>query len=321
MADATSKTHPTVFTAEAPAKINLFLAVTGRRDDGFHDLLSLVWPLALSDQLRLTVTEREESAGCPDSCSLSYAEGVDPVHFGQIPSDSDNLALRAVAAFRGCFGLEQAVHLDLYKAIPAGAGLGGGSSDAAAVLRLLATRAALPPEAEEHLHALAAGLGSDVPLFLGARPAIMRGRGEHLQSHAPFAVHPWSQCPVLLIKPHFGIDTASAYAGLASGRLYRPAGEAESALASFLSAKDPAQLPPPYACAWNSFESFVFRKYPVYQLLQNSLREDWDLSLHLTGSGSCAFTFPQPHTDRPALLQTLREILGDNAWFSFTKLR
>jgi len=177
----------------AHAKVNLTLEVLRRRDDGYHEILSLMVPLALADRLTLV----------PGGRKLRIEVPGDPALEGD-----DNLALRAAQAFRDAFGLG-GLTIRLEKRIPIAAGLGGGSSDAAAVLRALARTRKLNLAA---IHPLAVALGSDVPFFLSERPAWATGRGERLDP-APRLPALW----LMLVKPDFGIAAGDAY------RSWRPA--------------------------------------------------------------------------------------------------
>ena len=171
------------WTTEAPAKLNLRLRVLGRRNDGFHEIETLIVALpGLAD--RLTI-EWRSAGGVVFDCG---AAGV--------PADESNLAVRALRAFEQQFGVRADCRLRLDKRIPHGAGLGGGSSDAAAVLRLLARR--FGPVDELEFASLAAMLGSDVPFFLGSSAAWCRGRGEQIEPAPGIPA-----LPVLLLKPLF----------------------------------------------------------------------------------------------------------------------
>lgn len=183
-------------TLDAPAKVNLTLRVLGRRSDGFHDIETLMVPLDLADRLEMSLTEKN---GIDFSCSDS-----------SLPTDGSNLVCKAVAAFAVATGREFGVRIHLEKKIPHGAGLGGGSSDAAAVLKglneLLATNLCV-----EELENIAARIGSDVPFFVRGVPAFCRGRGERID--------PVEQVPateILLVKPPFGVSTPWAYGAWAS---------------------------------------------------------------------------------------------------------
>ena len=183
-----------MLTVQAPAKVNLWLRVLGRRPDGFHDLETLMVPLALADAVTLTTTG--EQGGIEFHCD-------DPT----LPTDGSNLAVRAATAFYERAGFQPQLRLELAKRIPHGAGLGGGSSDAASVLLGLNQLHEFPLS-PEILAELAAMLGSDVPFFLARGPALCRGRGERVE---PVPVFPEGSLPLLLLKPPFGVPTPWAY--------------------------------------------------------------------------------------------------------------
>jgi 4-diphosphocytidyl-2-C-methyl-D-erythritol kinase len=188
----------------APAKINLGLRLLGRREDGYHELESLFLPLELSDRIELRAEAGEPAVEL-------VLEPADP----RVPEGVDNLAARAAGAFLRASGLDASLHLLLRKEIPVGAGLGGGSSDAGAVLRALSERF---PGAVPDLAALALELGADVPFFLDPRPARVGGIGERIQ---PLEAVP--AVPVLLLLPKTPLATAAVYAAWdASGAALTP---------------------------------------------------------------------------------------------------
>ena len=175
---------------QAPAKLNLSLRVLGRRDDGFHDIESLMVRLPkLADEL-----EFSEAAKFSFSCD-------DPT----VPGDEGNLVIKALRAYEAAAQTECRVAIHLKKSIPHGAGLGGGSSDAAATLLVL-DQLHDDKLGTSRLIELAAGIGSDVPFFLGDAAVRVSGRGERLES-----VEPPPALPVLLLKPSFGVPTPEAY--------------------------------------------------------------------------------------------------------------
>ncbi len=173
----------------APAKINLSLQVLRRHDDGFHQIETRMAPISLYDSLQVEPADAFEF------------RADDPT----LPMGEDNLVVRAADLFFSQIKREPKVRLILIKKIPHGAGLGGGSSDAAATLRLLNRffDAKLPME---ELAVLAANLGSDVPFFLSGGAAICRGRGELIEV-APLP----ARLNLLLLKPQFGVATPWAY--------------------------------------------------------------------------------------------------------------
>ncbi|MDB5562302.1 MAG: 4-diphosphocytidyl-2-C-methyl-D-erythritol kinase [Hyphomicrobiales bacterium] len=188
-----------MFYEAAPAKINLALHITGRRHDGFHDLESLVVFAEVSDEL-------EAVPGAKDSLRVTGP-------FARALGNGDtNLVLRAVAAFR-CRWPEHVAGgllIELKKNLPVAAGLGGGSADAAAALRLMASlgEGAI---AEPELVALAAGLGADVPACLLSKPCEVRGVGEQVS-----ALDAFPTCHVVLINPLLPVITAEVFRRLQS---------------------------------------------------------------------------------------------------------
>ena len=182
----------------APAKISLGLAVLGRRADGYHELRTLFQAVSLCDR----VTLRRARSGVVVSCAALAGLG------------ERNLAHRAAALFLGETGVAGGVRIELEKRIPAGGGLGGGSSDAAAVLLGCCRLFGLRPHPQQ-LQAWAAALGSDVPFFLGGGSAIGRGRGEAIEPVAPFA----GACAALIHVGTHSLSTAAVYGRLEPGTL------------------------------------------------------------------------------------------------------
>jgi 4-diphosphocytidyl-2-C-methyl-D-erythritol kinase len=187
---------------EAPAKLNLGLRIVGRRADGYHELESLFAPIDFADLLEVSV---EEGALAEVRLELSGAGGG-------VPADAQNLAARAACAFLDATGLRVRVRIALEKRVPAAAGLGGGSSDAGAVLRALARRfpGALAAPA---LADLALGLGADVPFFLDPRPVLVSGIGER-RTPLPERLPPLA---LVLANPGVPLATAAVFARYAAG--------------------------------------------------------------------------------------------------------
>ena len=183
---------PNLHHEAAPAKINLFLHVTGRRDDGYHLLDSLVVFAAMADRL---------TAGAGDDLSLAV---TGPFASG-LAMESDNLVLRAARALAGAAGLAPKARLVLEKNLPIASGIGGGSADAAAALRLLCRLWQLDAGAIS-LPSLAAKLGADVPVCLRAIPARMRGVGERLD---PTPALP--ACGLVLVNPGVPLGTRDVF--------------------------------------------------------------------------------------------------------------
>ncbi|MDR1485356.1 MAG: 4-(cytidine 5'-diphospho)-2-C-methyl-D-erythritol kinase [Planctomycetaceae bacterium] len=184
-----------ILTVLAPAKLNLFFEVHGKRSDGFHEITSLAVPIRLFDML--TFEPLTDSGDVEFSC-LGGGEDV--------PQDNNNLVIRALELFRKRYGITDGIKARLFKRIPSQAGLGGGSSDAVAAL-LAARRFWQPEIAAADLIPIAAELGSDCPLFLHNKATIAYGRGERVETVA--------QMPKLhfvLFKPADGLSTSAVYA-------------------------------------------------------------------------------------------------------------
>jgi 4-diphosphocytidyl-2-C-methyl-D-erythritol kinase len=174
-----------------PAKVNLYLKVLARREDGYHDLVTVMQPLTLADELRLT-----PGGGLSLEC-----------RHPEVPSGDQNLVWRAAQKFTAAIGQEPQVHIRLVKNIPVAAGLGGGSSDAAGTLLALNKLTGTPLDSAA-LHSLAAELGADVPFFLRPGPAVGQGIGTNL---SPLDLPPFWY---VLLNPGYSISTRWVYANL-----------------------------------------------------------------------------------------------------------
>ena len=182
----------------ARAKVNLWLNVVGRRDDGYHLLDSLVAFTDLADQVEVA-----------PACRLSLA--IDGPGAAALGDGADNLVLEAARRLAGRAGIAPRAAIRLTKRIPVAAGLGGGSADAAATLAALADlwRVAMP---EEELFDLAAELGADVPMCLAGRPALVSGIGERLAPAPPLPA-----CAILLVNPGTPLPTPAVFAARREG--------------------------------------------------------------------------------------------------------
>lgn len=176
----------------APAKVNLYLKIVRKREDGYHELDTLFHPFpALADTLELT----EKAEGCSIRCNDF-----------DLPTE-DNLIYKAWDKYAEATGFRPGLHIELIKRTPTGAGLGGGSSDAASMLRYLNSHPDSPGMEHDNLNSLAAGLGADVPYFLLDGPAWAKGIGEIL---SPCEVD-LSDLTALLACPDVHVNTAWAY--------------------------------------------------------------------------------------------------------------
>jgi 4-diphosphocytidyl-2-C-methyl-D-erythritol kinase len=251
---------------DACAKINLFLRVTGRRADGYHQLDSIFVPVSISD--RITIEIRPTPAAMVSlRCDL--------------PSLSDpesNLAMRAARAYLREFGISAQARIELRKAIPVGAGLGGGSSDAGTVLRMMTSMIASHPNdtSSERLKKIAVGLGADVPFFLDPRPARVRGIGEVI---APFDRFPTLH--LVIAVPEVEVPTASVFKALQREHWSGPASDRD------IEAILRGEVSGTYLI--NDLEAPAMALYPQIAKLKKMLQECGANASSMSGSGGAVF--------------------------------
>ena len=262
-------------TLTANAKLNLGLRIVGRRYDGYHLLHTLFQEIDFGDEVTLTnrpnvkvTLEVTGPAGLPGLAVAGTPRA------GGIPTDASNLCLRAARLFKESTGTDQGVHIRLEKRIPAGAGLGGGSSDAAAVFKGLNELWARNLSADE-LETLAVKLGADVPFFIRGGLQLGAGIGEvltPLKRALPYSV--------VLVIPPFGVDTAWAYRQFASRRSFLPPPAFDQLI---------AQDPIPWEAFTNDFEEVVFPRYGELADIKVALLEQGAVYAGLSGSGSAVY--------------------------------
>ncbi len=255
----------------SPAKVNLMLAITGVRNDGFHNLVSIVAPVKFGDEL--TVELLSEASADSLSCNM---EGV--------PCDESNLVMKAARLFREACGKSPFFHFDLFKKVPHGAGLGGGSSNGAVALKAMNELCGNPLSMRQ-LEKLAAELGSDCPLFLTETPVVMRGRGELVYPLFGDAQDYISRLKLFLFKPDFSINTGWAYSQMkANPTDYIDPDEAESLISVWLENPSITGLP-----LVNNMQIEAFKKYPALELAIEGVREKFQIPAMMSGSGSACF--------------------------------
>ena len=265
----------------APAKVNLSLRVFRRREDGFHEIESLLCPLSLFDTLEFAHREEDSLEFLCDDTTL--------------PTGDDNLVVRAAKLFCESCGVEPRLRIQLTKRIPHGAGLGGGSSDAAATLiglnRLFETQLS-----REALSAMAADLGSDVPFFIYQSAAIIRGRGERVD---PVAFP--HELPLFLIKPPFGVPTPWAY------KHWRDSREVSGVR------YDAQEFP--WGALVNDLERPVFEKYLFLADLKSWLLAQAEVAGALmSGSGATIFAVLHDKSGAESLAPRVVAEFGTNLW-------
>jgi 4-diphosphocytidyl-2-C-methyl-D-erythritol kinase len=246
----------------APAKINVYLRIVGQRPDGYHLLDSLMIPISLYDEITVEV----RSGACEITVTCD-----DPT----VPADQTNLAYQAATLLCRETGTQAGIAIALHKRIPAGAGLGGGSSDAAAVLKCLNTMFSLGLT-EATLCSLARQLGADVPFFVPCVPSQLQGIGE-LLTPVPALPRRW----LVVVVPPFGVSTPWAY------RRFDELPPEKSVQAS-VSTLTPGQWPP-LASFINDLERAVFSEYPQLVQIKEQLLQHGAEGAVLSGSGSAVF--------------------------------
>lgn len=271
---------PATIDVTAPAKLNLSLRVLRRRDDGFHDIDSLMVALpGLHDRLSFQSADQDGF-----SCSV---EGL--------PTDESNLVIKALSVFRRETRMMMPLSIHLEKNVPHGAGLGGGSSDAAATLRAL-DRIHGTGLSDERLCGMAAEIGSDIPFFLGSSVARVGGRGERVE-----AAEDLPEIPVLLLKPSFGVSTPEAYGAWKGSR--------ELPGISYASQRfDWGELV-------NDLERPVFQKHLfLAEMKKWLLARDETTGALMSGSGSTMFAVLKDPKCADRIIESARRDLDPTLW-------
>ena len=264
----------------APAKINLSLKILGRRNDGFHELDTLIVPISLYDEIRIDKGRHGIQFRCDDP---------------SVPQGDDNLAVRAAKAFFEATKIDPAVSIELKKKIPHGAGLGGGSSDAASVLLAL-NKLFDVKLSREALAEMAATIGSDVPFLIFQSAARCEGRGEIV---TPVKLQ--RQFPILLLKPGFAISTAWAYSRWQYSR-------------EFPGVRYEAQEFADQTFV-NDLERPVFEKFVFLAQLKMWLLSQSEVSVALmSGSGSTMFAVMRENADADSVAKGAKAALDPELW-------
>lgn len=265
----------------AYAKINLTLDVLGRRTDGYHDLATIMQTIDLYDTICLTL---RNDAHMRLVCSRPEL------------NNEENLVVRAVELVRHRLGLCQGITIELDKRIPMAAGLGGGSSDAAAVLVALQRWWQLPLSSDDLLE-MAADLGSDVPFFLNGGLALCEGHGERVTPLTPF--WPVEMRWLLLLKPSISISTATVFRNL-TAQAYTDGSHSRSVMEVLLASR----MPQP-ANLHNGLEQSVLEHYPEVAQARHALLNAGAPFVRLSGSGPTLFA---PFADFSKALQSLHTL-------------
>jgi len=268
----------------SPAKINLFLKILGKREDGFHEIATLIQAVSLFDELDIHVSNdvNSDQLTCSDS---------------SIPTDSTNLVSKAVELFRKKSGLSFSTKIHLQKNIPHQAGLGGGSGNAATTLFALNEHFQFP-FSEKELQNLSSELGSDIPFFFSQGLAYCTGRGEVVQSLKPLA-----PSPIWILKPPFGLPTVQVYKAFAS-------------LPRSYETKDPLisldEIQKGRTAFFNDLEHAAFHVSSE----MGSLKETLEKGAMMSGSGSAFFHFQPLYAKNCEVYQAQTTSRVQGKWFS-----
>ncbi len=260
-------------SVKCPAKVNLFLRIVAREDSGYHQIETLFQAIGLFDRVDVRPGRR--------GIELEVRGGEAPSELGDLTAElgdpDNNTVVHAARAFFSATGIAPAVSLLLTKAIPAGTGLGGGSSDAAGALAALNMLHGAPLR-QRDLIELGGTIGADVPFFCAGMPtALGWGRGDRLWGGPPPPA-----VPVVLAIPHTRISTAAAYREL-SNRLELPAPPARPRGLASGDWRRFAEL------QWNDFESVAFEWVPELAEVHGALDDAGAVLARMTGSGSAVF--------------------------------
>ena len=253
--------HSSLHRVKAPAKLNLRLKITGRRPDGYHELVSVIVPIDLFDFLELRAIEER---GIELSC-----EGF------RVPTDVNNLAYQAALSFFSKAGIGKGVSIKLTKNIPVAAGLGGGSSDAAATLLTLNEIWSQPLSLSE-LHTIAGQLGADVPFFLYCEPSLATGVGDILEP-----LKKWPKLWYVIVTPPIQVSTSWVYGAL---KLELTRGEYDY-IVKFLK-NDPFAVS---AILENDLEEVTSSRFPIIDTIKAFLMNAGAEGALMTGSGPSVF--------------------------------
>jgi len=266
----------------APAKINLSLKILGRRSDGFHEIETVLAPISLYDEIK--VEKRSGKTGIVFRCDVP-----------SVPQGDDNLVVRAAKAFVAKAKIDAAISIELHKKIPHGAGLGGGSSDAASMLLALNElfETNLPSEA---LSKIAETIGSDIPFFIFQSAAVCKGRGELVT-----ALKLRQSLSLLLLKPGFAVSTSWAY--------HHWQGSREIPSVSYATQEFGGQT------FVNDLERPVFEKFVFLAQLKMWLLKQPEVDVALmSGSGSATFAVLREDAEADRIAERAKAELDPELW-------
>ncbi|PWU07441.1 MAG: 4-(cytidine 5'-diphospho)-2-C-methyl-D-erythritol kinase [Verrucomicrobia bacterium] len=293
-----------VIEKKSVAKLNLFLAVLGKRSDIYHDILSLVARVRFGDNLRMELVPGGEDKIECDVCG--------------VPLGEENLIMKAIGEVRKRVKFREGVRVILDKKIPMGAGLGGGSSNGVATLVGLNELLGKVLR-EEELRTIAKSMGSDCLFFLEEGVKVIRGRGDEVERVGIGIEERISGKRIIIFKPQYSIATAWAYGEMAKRpELYIKQRDAEVALdvglGRLLKGEGLEGL------LYNNFEYVIFEKYPELKKLMKELYEEFHVKGLLSGSGSACFVLMNLESDSEGIKRKIKEVLGEEIFMIETEM-
>ena len=269
-------------TIQAPAKINLFLEITGKRPDGYHNLESIMQTVSLFDEITV---EDISGGGIFLECDNQ-----------NLPTDDSNIVYKAAVAVKNRFNIQKGVKITLKKAIPMGAGLGGGSSDAAATIKALISLWNIETDKSE-AERIGSSLGADVPFFLTAGTAVCEGIGDIVTPIANLR-----KIPIILANPGFGISTPSVYK-----KVKFPLTKVrKSHIIKKLICNGSFNENYALKYCFNRLEEFVFPDYPEIAKIK-SIMADLGCAGLMSGSGATVFCIFGSESQSETIKSKLRE--------------
>lgn len=279
---------------QSPCKINLLLNVLRKREDGFHELETLMHPAPLFDELEFM----ETAGGIQIDCNVP-----------ELKTDESNLIYRAARSFLEKSGISSGVYVRHQKNIPMAGGLAGGSANAAHTLRGL-NELFDSPLSDEQLHEIAASHGSDINFFLQDEPAMATGRGEEIRPCGRFSS--LSGCGLLLVNPRFGVSTPGAFRRLADYPESITGDDSRGArLIESLRNEDLSTAAKQF---YNSLEAPVFPKYPLLRIYREFLEDNGAIAAMMSGSGSTTFALTSSPAAAEELEARFQRRFGSHAW-------
>lgn len=269
-----------ILLEKAPAKINLSLDILGKREDGFHEVEMIMTTIDLSDRIELHPLD-------DDDIKVSLESRF-------VPNDERNLAYKAAKLIKETYHIKKGIHIKMTKNIPVSAGLGGGSSDAAAVLRGLNKLWSIGITTE-NLADLGLAIGSDVPFCVINSTALVKGRGEIIQK-----LPPPPPCWIVLAKPDLGVSTRTIFQKISIEKIEHPN---TSEIIQALMERDFLRLSNNLG---NSLEDITLELYPEVRQLMNKMKQVGSSNVLMSGSGPTVYSLIEQENKAQRLYNGLR---------------